>query len=225
VGQDGSAVRALPRAEELVVYARTTLIQADPGKIDDGVAYVRDEIIPQVTAMDGCIGMSLLVDHETGRCISTTAWESEAAMQDTAERVRPLRDRAEQVLGASSSLVDLWEVGAVHRAHAMPDGAGARVTWLSGPPGTAERAADIFRMVVLPRVQELEGFCSGSLLLNREAGRAVGTITFETMQQVEASREAAVRIRELASKEAGATVDEVAEMEVALAHLHVPEMA
>lgn len=207
------------------MYARTTIIQADPAKIGDGVAHVRDQVIPVVTAMDGCVGMSMLVDRESGRCIATTAWESEAALRDSAERVRPLRDKAQQVLGSSTSDVDTWEVAVVHRDHATPDGACARVTWLSGDPSTAERAADVFKMVVLPRVQEFDGFCSASLLINREAGRAVGTVTFESREQLEGSREATARLREGAAREIGATVDEVAEMEVALAHLHVPELA
>ena len=82
---DGSAVGALPRTEEAVMYARTTTIQADLAKIDAGIAHVRDQVLPTVTAMDGCIGMSLLVDRESGRCIATTAWESDAAMRDSAE--------------------------------------------------------------------------------------------------------------------------------------------
>jgi hypothetical protein len=207
------------------LYTRTTTIQADPAKIDEGIAHVRDQIIPAVTAINGCVGMSLLVDRDSGRCIAATAWESESAMNNSAETVRPLRSQAEQVLGAETSAVDAWEVGAVHRDHATPEGSCARVTWLSGDPQTAERAIDVFKMVVMPRVQELDGFCAGSLLINRETGRAVGTITFDSREQLEASRPAAGKIRERATSELGATVDEVAEMEVALAHLHVPEMA
>jgi hypothetical protein len=169
--------------------------------------------------------MSLLVDRDSGRCIATTAWASEAALADSAERVRPLRDGAERSLGSSTSDVDTWEVAVVHRDHATPEGACARVTWLSGGPEYADRAADVFRMAVLPKMQEFEGFCSASLLINREAGRAVGTITFDNRQQLEASREATARIREAATREVRATVDDVAEMEMALAHLHVPEMA
>jgi hypothetical protein len=216
---------ALPRAEELVVYARTSTIQADPTKIDDGIALVRDHIIPTVTAMDGCVGMSLLVDRESGRCIAATAWESEAAQRNSADKVIPLRDQATEVLGGRGSTVDVWEVAAVHRDHATPEGSFARVTWLSGDPQAADRAADIFRLGVLPKVQELDGFCSASLLVDRQGGRAVGTVTFDTREQLEASREAAKAIRATASSEIGATVDEVAEMEVALAHLHLPEMA
>ena len=71
------------------MYARTTTIQANPANIDDGIAQVRDQVIPAVTAMDGCVGMSLLVDRETGRCIATTSWATEAALQGSADRVRP----------------------------------------------------------------------------------------------------------------------------------------
>ena len=103
VDRDGSAVGALPRSKEPVVYARTTTMQADPARIDAGIAYVRDQVFPAVTAMDGCVGMSMLVDRESGRCIATTAWESEAALRDSAERVRPLRDGAERALGSSTA--------------------------------------------------------------------------------------------------------------------------
>ena len=207
------------------MYARTTTVQADPSKIDDGIANIRDEVTPVITAMDGCVGMSMLADRASGRCIATSSWESEAALRDSADRVRPLRDGAERALGASTSTVDTWEVAVVHRDHAMPDGACARVTWMSGMADNGDRAADVFRMAVLPKVQELDGFCSASLLISRETGRAVGTVTFERREQLEASRDAAAGIREAASKDIGATIDDVAEMEVAFAHLHLPEMA
>lgn len=207
------------------MYARTTIIQGDPAKIDDGITHVRDQIFPAVTAMDGCVGMSLLVDRGSGRCIATTAWESEAAMRASAEMVRPLRDGAERALGSSTgSDVDVWEVAVVHRDHATPDGACARVAWLSGASDTAEHAMDVFKMAVLPKLQELDGFCSASMLLNRETGRTAGTFIYDSRAQLEATREAAARLREAASRERGATVDDVAEMEVAFAHLHVPEL-
>lgn len=210
------------------MYARSTTIQADPSKIDAGIAQVRDEIAPAVTGMEGCLGMSMLVDRQSGRCIATTAWESEQALRESESKVRSLRESAAQSMGGTGGTgitVDVWEVAVVHREHAVPDGACARVTWLSGGQGMADRALDIYRMAVLPRLQELDGFCSASFLINRENGRAVGTATFDTRAQLEASRDAASRIRGAALSEIGATLDDVEEMEVAFAHLHVPEMA
>jgi hypothetical protein len=201
------------------------MIMGDPSRIEDGIAHVRDHVFPAVSAMDGCVGMSLLVDRETGRCIAATSWESEEAMRATMDQVLPLRDGAARILGSTDSEVDTWEVSVLHREHATPEGACARVTWLSGDPTVADHAGDVFRMGVLPKVEELGGFCSGSLLIDRATGRAVSTITFDDRSHLEASREAAAQIRAGASGELGATVDDVVEMEVAFAHLHVPEMA
>ena len=207
------------------MFARTTTMQADPSRIDAGIDHVRDEVTPAVTAMNGCVGMSMLVDRGSGRCIATSSWESEAALMDSADMVRPLRDAAQATMGGSTSSVDTWEVAVVHRDHAMPDGACARVTWLGGMDDHAERASDVFRMAILPKVQELDGFCSASLMISRETGRAVGTVTFERHDQLEASRDTAAALREAASRDIGASIDDVAEMDVAFAHLHLPEMA
>jgi hypothetical protein len=206
------------------VYARTTTIQADRSKVEDGIARVRDQVFPAVTAMDGCAGMSLLVDRESGRCIATTSWETEDAMRSSAEQVKPLRADAEQTLGATSSEVATWEVAVMHRDHASPDGACARVTWLSGDQGLADRATDVYRTLILPTLQDWDGFCSANLMISRDSGRIVGTVTFETRAQLEATREAAKDLRHRASEQLQATVDDVAEMEVAMAHLHVPEL-
>jgi heme-degrading monooxygenase HmoA len=206
------------------VYARTSTMQADPARIDSGIAYVRGQVFPAVSAMDGCVGMSMLADRGSGRCIVTTAWESETALRDTTERVRPLRDGAEQALESSTSDVDVWEIAVVHRDHATPDGACARVTWLSGDASNVDRAVDVYRMSVLPRIQELDGFCSASMLVNREAGHLVGTVIFDSLAHVEATREAATRMRESVTADTGMRVADTAEMDVAFAHLHVPEL-
>ncbi|KRE97352.1 hypothetical protein ASG76_01080 [Nocardioides sp. Soil774] len=206
------------------MFVRTTEVQGDPSKIEDGIAVVRDEVFPAVSAMDGCVGMSLLANRESGRCIATTAWQSMEAALATADRVVSLRDRAEQSLGTSGSEVHQWEVAVVHRDHAAPEGACARLTWLSGDPGTADRAIDIYRMAVLPRLEEMEGFCSASFMIDREAGRVVGTVVFDDERSMEATRDDARGIRDRVASEMGATVERVDEMEMVFAHLHVPEM-
>src|SRR3954447_23893952 len=73
------------------MHARSTTIKADPEKLDAGIAYVRDEVLPTVQQIDGCIGLSMLTDRESGRCIVATAWANEQAMRATAAEDRAVQ--------------------------------------------------------------------------------------------------------------------------------------
>src|SRR6476469_9426393 len=99
------------------MYARSTTIMGDPGSLEAGISHVRDEILPTVTGMDGCLGMSLVVDRETGRCIATTSWETEEALAASRPAVESLRARATEILGGAPPEVDEWEVAVMHRDH------------------------------------------------------------------------------------------------------------
>jgi heme-degrading monooxygenase HmoA len=207
------------------VYARSTTIQAQRSSIDAGIAHVRDEIMPAVQAMDGCVGISLLADRETGRCIVTTSWDTEEAMLASAELVRALRDRAAAAFGSSDKQVDQWEIAVLHRDHHSENGACVRATWIKVPPDQAGRAIDFYKGEVLPALEKLEGFCSASLLINRSTGRAVSSSTFDSREAMERNRDRATELRNARTRELGADILDVGEFELAIAHLRVPEMA
>jgi hypothetical protein len=59
------------------MYARSTTVRGNPQSLDDAIAYLRDEVMPAAQEMDGCVGMSMMCDRDSGRCIATTAWETE----------------------------------------------------------------------------------------------------------------------------------------------------
>src|SRR5437879_11893600 len=90
-----------PEHQGVVVFARSTTIHARLSAIAAGIAYMRDAVMPALENMPGCIGLSLLVDRNTGRCIATSAWESEDAMRESADRVRPIRNNAAEMFGGS----------------------------------------------------------------------------------------------------------------------------
>ena len=60
--------------------ARVTLVQALPGKLDEAISVYRDSVAPAAKQQQGCNGVYLLTDRETGKGISITLWETEAAM-------------------------------------------------------------------------------------------------------------------------------------------------
>jgi hypothetical protein len=206
------------------VYARATTIQAQPPSIDDGIAHVRDEVIPALMGVEGCVGLSLLVDRESGRCIATSAWQSAEAMHASQEQVRPLRDRAAELFGGSAQ-VNEWEIAVLHRSHHSHEGACVRATWIEVEPAQLDRAIDVFRMTSLPAIEQLEGFCSASLMVDRRSGRAVSSVTYDSHEAMDRNRDQAATVRTAAANQADAKIVDVGEFELALAHLRVPEMA
>ncbi len=206
------------------MYARSTTINAKPGSIDAGIARLRDEVMPTILEMDGCIGLSMLADRESGRCIATSAWQSEEAMRATDEELSPIREQLAQMMGGSNPKIEEWEIAVLHRDHRSVEGACVRATWVKVDPATLDRAIDVYKLASLPRLEDLAGFCSASLLVDRASGRAVSSVTYDSREAMENSREAAASMRSATAKDAGAEVVDVCEFELTLAHLRVPEL-
>jgi heme-degrading monooxygenase HmoA len=200
------------------VFARSTTFHGRPGNLDAGIAFVKNEAGPMLDKIEGCRGLSMLVDHETGQCIATSSWENEAAMHASDEQLRPIRDRGRDILGGSMQM-DEWEIAVVHRTH---HGECCRVSWLQGD---LDAMTETFRVAILPELAKTPGFCSASLLVNQSTGLGCATTAWETRAAMEASRSAAEDMRSRAASDAGGEIVEVHEFDLAYAHLHVPEMA
>ena len=206
------------------MYARSTTIQGQPSSIDAGIAHARDSVMPALEGIDGCVGLSLLVDRTSGRCIVTSSWESEEAMRASEEAIRPIRDRAAELLGGSRQ-VEEWEIAAMHREHSASEGACVRATWVKVDPDQIDGGIEFYKGTILPALEELDGFCSASLLVDRASGRGVSATTMDSAEAMAQNKDQLDRIRATGSQEARAEVLDECDFELALAHLRVPEMA
>lgn len=206
------------------MYARSTSLQARASSIDAGLEFVRDEVLPAVQAMSGCCGLSMMADRQSGRCIITSAWESRDDMRVSDAAVATLRTRAGKLLGGTP-YVEEWEIAVLHRHHTTHQGACVRAVWIHGDPAKIDAGIDTYRMATLPAMEGLEGFCSASLFIDRVGGRAVTSTTYDSRQAMDASRDAAMQLRRATTREAGVDVLDVAEFDLLVAHLRVPEMA
>ena len=203
--------------------ARSTTIMAQPDRIDDGIKLV-NELMSTITDIDGCLGLSMLVDRTTGRCIATTSWDSREAMRASSQQVLPVRQRLVDSLGGTSAEVEEWEIAIFHRDHESPAGACARVTWGRPPAGQLDAAVTAFKTIVLPAMEGQAGFCSASMLVNRETGMMCGTVSFDSMATTEATREFAAARRAEMAERTGIEFVDVLECELSVHHLRVPEL-
>ncbi|MDN5914823.1 MAG: hypothetical protein L0I76_06895 [Pseudonocardia sp.] len=206
------------------MYARSTTVLAHPDSIDAGIAHMRDEVMPMLLGIEGCIGLSMLTDRTSGRCIMTSSWQTRDDMRASEKQLRPVRDHAAEILGARPQ-VDEWEIAALHRDHTSNPGACVRATWMRMAPEQADRMVDVYRMGLLPVLEGYDGFCSASLLIDHDSGLAVSSVTYDGLEAMARSRDQADALRESGAREAGVEIVETCEFALSLAHLRVPEMA
>jgi quinol monooxygenase YgiN len=199
------------------VYARSTTFHGRSGDIEAGINFVKNEVAPMLEKIEGCRGLSMMVDRETGLCIVTSSWESEETMLASDAQMRPIRDRGRDIIGGNME-IDEWEITLMHRAHHAEC---CRVSWLQGD---IDAMTDSLRLGILPQLEQTDGFCSASLLVNSSAQLGCATTAWETRAAMEASRATADDLRARAASDAGGAIVDVHEFELAYAHLHVPEM-
>jgi len=84
-----------------------------------------------------------------------------------------------------------------------------RATWSETDPAQIDTAADLFKQQTLSRIEDLPGFCSASLLVNRSDGRAVVTVGYDSREALDLSRMPADAVRDEAAREGNLQVVEV----------------
>jgi quinol monooxygenase YgiN len=204
------------------MFARSTTIHGEPAAVEDGIAFVHDESMPMLQAMEGCVGLSMLADRTSGHCIVTTSWRDEAALRSSEDGVRTAAERTVEILGGRPELQE-WEIAAMHRVHESHSGAASRVTWLRTDPGSVGKAVDAVRLSLMPKLEDLAGFCSVSAMVRREDGLTVAAVSYDTRADLERANEGAREFREEFAPALGIEVVDTAVFDVAIAHLRVPE--
>ena len=206
------------------MYARSFTIDGQPLSVDIGIAHCRDVAMPALQQIDGYVGLSLMVDRETGRCIATSSWESIKAMRASAEKVAIIRDHVALMFDGSAS-VEEWNIALLHRRHRSREGSCVRATWLKVVPDLLDRSLDFYRMSVLSEMEDLDGFCSASLMIDYPASRrAVSCSTFDSVESMAVNRDRATELRSRRARDLGAEIIDVAEFELSIAQLRVPDL-
>lgn len=63
------------------MFARTVMMQTQPGTADETIAIYTDSVLPAAKQQKGFKGAFLLTDRATGKGMSITLWASEADLK------------------------------------------------------------------------------------------------------------------------------------------------
>ncbi len=195
------------------MFARTNTFDGDPARLDDGINFARDKVAPLLAGLDGCGGMSLLVDRSTGRCMVNSVWATKEAMHASEEAIIPLRAEGGQLLGAPAETEE-WELAIMHERQTVAAGCGMRVTRVRFDPADTESAIDTVRTTTVPASELLPGFCRLTMVVDAEAGKGMALTSFTDPAAMAASRATVDEIRKVSTEKAHATVESVHEYEL-----------
>jgi heme-degrading monooxygenase HmoA len=91
-------------------YMRVNSLQATPDKLEDGIRFVREQVVPLIRQQAGFQAVMMGVNRENGRAYVTSAWETAEARQASDAAVRDQRRQAGELMGGIQVSVDEYEV-------------------------------------------------------------------------------------------------------------------
>jgi heme-degrading monooxygenase HmoA len=90
------------------MFARVTIAEVPAEKLEEGITLVQ-EAQPEIQREAGFQGMYLLVNRTSGKTISISLWETEAAMQASSDEFYTIRNEAIEETGAQTT-TEVYEV-------------------------------------------------------------------------------------------------------------------
>jgi heme-degrading monooxygenase HmoA len=93
-----------------VMYARVFTIEGQREQLDDFGRTGEEKVLPALRRLDGFEGLLVLANHQNGRILVVTFWESEEAMRGGEEASHWFRAFSAKVAGGKVTNVDRYEV-------------------------------------------------------------------------------------------------------------------
>jgi hypothetical protein len=196
------------------MIGRFSFLQGDPARIDEGVAYVRDSVLPTIDALPGSHGLGMWVNRVTGEALVISVWEdaqSLAASEEVAGGARA--EAAARVNGQVS--VQRLEAVIVDQARGNEVGEPMRLLRLKSNPGQAAENTAWATEKVLPEIRDLPGYVSYVLAIDQATGEAAAMSSYATQADADSSLAATAWIRD-ACAERGIDITALTTYEVAI---------
>lgn len=104
------------------MFARVTTVRGAPNRMDEGICYFQEQVVPTVEALDGFQGAYLLINRKSGKTVRITLWETEEALQASAAVVAQIRREGAEVLRdwrdplPDQPVIEVYEVAVTPRS-------------------------------------------------------------------------------------------------------------
>ena len=95
--------------------ARVSSLEGSPGAIDEGIAFIKEKILPEAADLTGWRGILTLANRQTGGAKTITFWDGSESLRASEARADELRAQAADAMGDTIAGVKRYEV-ALHES-------------------------------------------------------------------------------------------------------------
>lgn len=207
------------------MYLRVTAFKSDPAKLDDGIAFLKNKIIPAMSKAPGFLGATCIVDREKGEGAASTLWESLETMNSAEQLGQQSRTQSAEATGLEVLDVDRFEITILEMTSPTPQlPSYTRVITAYGDPKKLDKVVDMVRGA-LPQVKAQPGFRAYVAGTNRMTGRSFTASSWATPEQREASNTALAASRQPVVEAGAMSGLEIANFETVVAEVKLPVKA
>ena len=100
--------------------ARLSALEGSPEKIDEGLEYIKGQIVPMLTDISGSRGVIALVDRTSGKTKTITFWDGIESLQASEARADELRSEAAAAMAETIKGVHRYEVALIESLTPAP---------------------------------------------------------------------------------------------------------
>lgn len=90
--------------------ARVSRLEGSADRIDEGISFIKEQILPSAGDIPGWKGVVALADRSNGRTITITFWDSEESLEASEVRANELRSQAAKAMDETVVGVERYEV-------------------------------------------------------------------------------------------------------------------
>jgi hypothetical protein len=100
--------------------ARLSVLEGPPEKIDEGLEYIKGQILPMLTDISGSRGVLALIDRASGKTKTITFWDGIESLQASEEQANRMRSEAAAAIAETIKGVHRFEVALIESLAPTP---------------------------------------------------------------------------------------------------------
>ena len=182
------------------MHCRVIRLKGTPDKADEALKLWTSGVLPALKKQHGFAGATLLGNRQTGDAYTVTYWETEKAMKEAREHVRPEAVKALGITGGNIVEEDDCEVAVLERFKPAKVGAWLRLSSATTEAAHVSEAISFFKTKIVPTIEKQPGARTAFSFVNRQTGRTFTGSAWDTEKDLQNSAAVAAGVRDEATK-------------------------